>query len=205
MFGYHKAKREKKRAKKEREQLGRERSQLEGQKPQLELQNEAAQKAQIDQKTQESKVARQEARKEGRQYAEDVIGRDVQGLTPAQRNAMQFEANKQIQRQHQAANRKLLGEQGRHGIVGKGGVGYAQQRDLQRSADESQGQVTRDLDKLNSDLALKKLAAMFNIEQGEVGQNQLDRQMAADELKLADEQKRQRRYEDQFNRSFSRV
>jgi hypothetical protein len=205
MFGYHKAKREKKKAKREREDLNRERAFLEGQKPELERQHQEAQKVQLAEKTQEAKTSRQQAREEGKKYAEEVLGRDVQGLTPAQRNAMQFEANKQIQRQHQSANRKLLGDQGQHGIVGKGGVGFAQQKDLQRLANESQGQATRDIDKLNADLALKKLAAMFNIEQGEVAQNQLDKQMAVDELKLSDEQKRQRYFEDQFNRLFSRL
>ena len=205
MFGYHKAKREKKKAKQERENLARERQHLESYRPEVQQQAATFQKSQIDQKAQEAKQARDQARKEGKAYAEEVLGRDVQGLTPAQRNAMQFEANKQIQRSHQSANRKLLGEQGRHGIVGKGGVGYAQQRDLQRLANESQGQATRDIDKLNADLALKKLAAMFNIEQGEAAQSQLDRQLASDELKLNDEQKRQRYFEDQFNRLFNRV
>ncbi len=205
MFGYHKAKREKKKAKREREDLKRERAFLEGQKPELERKQAEADKVQLAEKTAQSKTDRQQARQEGKAYAEEVLGRDVQGLTPAQRNAMQFEANKQIQRQHQSANRKLLGDQSQHGIVGKGGVGYAQQRDLQKLANESQGQATRDIDKLNADLALKKLAAMFNIEQGEVAQNQLDKQMASDELKLSNEQKRQRYFEDQFNRLFSRL
>ena len=118
---------------------------------------------------------------------------------------MQYEAQRNIERQHQNAQRKLLGEQSRHGIVGKGGVGYAQMNDLQRLANESQGQATRDIEKLNADLAMKKLAAMFNIEQGEATQNQLDRQMAIDELDLERERKRQRFFEDQFNRLFSRV
>jgi hypothetical protein len=205
MFGYHKAKREKKKAKREREDLKRERAFLEGQKPELEQKQAEADKVKLAESTAQAKTDRQTARQEGKQYAEEVLSRDVQGLTPAQRNAMQFEANKQIQRQHQSANRKLLGDQSQHGIVGKGGVGYAQQRDLQKLANESQGQATRDIDKLNADLALKKLAAMFNIEQGEVAQTQLDKQMASDELKLSNEQKRQRYFEDQFNRLFSRV
>jgi hypothetical protein len=118
---------------------------------------------------------------------------------------MEFESNKGIQRQHQAANRRLLGEQGMHGIVGKGGVGYAQQKDLQRLANEARSQSQRDINKIDSDLSLKKLAAMFNIEQGEAAQAGLDRQLAIDELKLDEEQKRQRRYEDQMNRIFRRI
>lgn len=148
---------------------------------------------------------RKASREEGKKYAEEVLSRDIQGLDPKKRSAMEYEANKNIQRQHQSANRKLLGEQSRHGIVGQGGVGYAQQRDLQRLANEGYGQTSRDLDKLDADLALKKLAAMFNIEQGEATQAQLDKQMAIDELKLDDELRRQRNYEDQVNRLFSRV
>ena len=205
MFGYHKARREKRRTNREKEQLGRETEMLKQQKPEIEKQNEIANKEAISKATQEAKVSRQQAREEGRKYAEDVVNRNVQGLNPTQKNAMQYEANKHIQRQHQQANRKLLGEQGQRGIVGKGGVGYAQQKDLQRLANDAYGQSQRDMDKLDADVALKKLAAMFNIEQGEAAQSQLDRQLAADELNLANEQKRQRYFEDQFNRLFSRV
>jgi hypothetical protein len=205
MFGHHKRKRQRKEIKRDRKALERERSMFEAQKPELERQNEERIQSQIGVNAEAAKNARNKARQEGRAYAEEVISRDVQGLTPAQRNAMQYEANKNIQRAHQSANRQLLGEQSRHGIVGKGGVGYAQQRDLQRLANEARGQSQRDLDRLNADLALKKLAAMFNIEQGEATQSQLDRQLASDELRLADERRRQKHYEDQFNRLFSRV
>jgi len=148
---------------------------------------------------------RKRGREEGRKYAEELFSRDMPGLQPEKRQAMQYEANKQIQRGHQAANRKLLGEQSQHGIVGKGGVGYAQQRDLQRLANEAQGQANRDLTKLDSDLALKKLAATFNIEQGEAAQGQMDKQLALDELRYEDEKKRQRAFEKQFHRQFTRV
>lgn len=205
MFGHHKRKRQRKEIKLARKELKRERALFESQKPELERQEEENIQSQIGVNAAESKKARDVARQEGRKYAEDVISRDVQGLTPAQRNAMQYEANKNIQRAHQSANRQLLGEQSRHGIVGKGGVGYAQQRDLQRLANDARGQSQRDLERLNADLALKKLAAMFNIEQGEATQSQLDRQLAADELRLGQERKRQRNYEEQFNRLFSRV
>lgn len=209
MFGYHKAKRAKKRAKREKEELKRQQQQFEIEKPKLEAEKEKADKEQMKQdvaeQTQTAKQERQQARQEGRQYAEEVLNRDIEGLKPEQRNAMQYEANKQIKRAHQSANRKLLGEQSQHGIVGKGGVGYAQQRDLQRLANEAQGAATRDLDKLNADLALKKLAAMFNIEQGEAAQSQLDKQLAVDQLQVENERKRQKYYEDQFNRLMSRV
>lgn len=159
----------------------------------------------VNQQIQSSKENRNKSRQEGRAYAEDVLSRNVQGLTPEQKNAMQYEANQQIKRATQSANRRLLGEQGMHGISGKSGVAYAQQRDLQRLANEARGQSQRDIDKLNADQRLKNLAAMFNIEQGEASQAQLDRQLALDELQIEQERKKQKNYEDQFNRLFSRI
>ena len=205
MFGYHKNKRAKKKLKKERQSFEEERKRFDAQKPELERQNDVEMKSQINQQAQEAKTNRQEARKEGKAYAEEVLNRDVQGLTPAQRKAMQYEASQKINRDTQQAERKLLGEQGRRGIGGKSGVAFAQQQELSRAGQEAQGQATRDLEKLNADLALKKLAAMFNIEQGEASQSQLDRQMAIDELELSQEKKRQRAVEDQMNRLFSRL
>lgn len=205
MFGHNRRKRERREIKQGRKELKRERQQFESEKPELERREEEGIRTRIGEQAAESKRARQTARQEGRKYAEDVISRDVQGLTPNQRNAMQSEAYSGIHRAHQSAQRKLLGEQSRHGIVGKGGVGYAQQADLQRLANEAHGQSQRDLQRVDADLSLKKLAAMFNIEQGEATQSQLDRQLAADEIRLGQERKRQRQYEDRFNKLFSRV
>jgi hypothetical protein len=205
MFGYHRNKREKKRLKKEKRAFEEEKNRFNAQKPELERQNDVEMKNQINTQAQEAKTNRQEARKEGRAYAEDVLSRDIQGLTPAQRQAIQYEASQRINRDTQQAERKLLGEQGRRGIGGKSGVAFAQQQELARAGQEAQGQATRDTEKLNADLAMKKLAAMFNIEQGEAAQSQLDRQMAIDELELSNEKKRQRAIEDQMNRLFSRL
>lgn len=156
-------------------------------------------------RAQQASDDRKRAYEEGRKRAEELFSRDVQGLNPEKRKALQYEAMRGIDRSAETANRKLLGEQGRHGIVGKGGVGYAQQKDLNRMQQEAQAGVVRDLDKLDADLALKKLAAMFNIEQGEASQAQLDKQLALDELNLQEERRRQRFFEDQFNKQFSRV
>lgn len=205
MFGHSSRRRERKALKKERTAFEAEKNAYNAQEPQREMEREESVRNQIRRDTEEAKRARQEAREEGRKYAQDVLSQDLKGLTPAQRNAMQYEANKSIQRSQQSANRRLLGDQGRRGIVGKGGVGYAQQRDLERIGQEARGQAARDLDRLDTDLALKKIGASFAIEQGEAAQNQLDRQLAADELRLNEERKRQRGYEDKFNRLFSRI
>lgn len=162
-------------------------------------------KAPVAQQALDAKTARNEARREGRNYAEEVMSRNVEGLTPQQRQAMQYEASQRIDRDLQRAQRNLLGEQGRRGIGGRSGVAFAQRRDLARAAQEQEGQAQRDLNRLNSELALKKLAAMFNIEQGEAAQSQLDRQLAIDELTLNEEKKRQRALEDRMNQLFSRL
>lgn len=205
MFGHHKRKREKRRLKRQKEELEREKNEIKEGAPERQKEQADYEKSQVSESVQQSKADRQTGREEGKKYAEEVLNRDVQGLDPVKRQAMQFEANKGIQRSMQSANRKLLGDQAQHGIVGKGGVGYAQQRDLQKMGTEAQAGVHRDLDKLNSDLALKKLAAMFNIEQGEASQAQLDRQMAIDEMEHANEKKRQKNFEDRFYQQFNRV
>jgi hypothetical protein len=205
MFGYHAARREKKRNLRAKNDLNKAQKKYSKENLEREKQETEAINQRSAQRAEESKQERQKARQEGRAYAEDVLSRDVEGLSPDQRNAMQYEANQQIKRAEQSANRRLLGEQGMRGIKGNSGVAYAQQRDLQRLSNEARGQSQRDLDTLDRDLALKKLAAMFNIEQGEAAQSQLDRQMAMDELQLEQERKRQRYIEDQMNRLFSRV
>jgi len=196
MFGYHKAKRENKKSKKYAENLKIQ------QDPWT---NDQVMKDQVKADVAEAKTDRQQARGEGKQYAEEVINRDVPGLTPEQKNAMQYEANKQVKRSMQSANRNLLGQQSTHGISPKSGVAYAQQRDIQKQGQAAMGQNQRDLDKLNADLSLKKLAAMFNIEQGEASQAQLDKQLAIDQLRLEEEKRKQRYYEDQANYNFNRV
>lgn len=149
------------------------------------------------------KEKRKEDRSEGRQYAEEVLSRDVQGLTPEQRKNMESSGQRRLNRDIQGYQRQLTAQQGKSGI--RGGAAYAQNADLARIGQEAQGQFQRDLSNLDSDLALKKLAAMFNIEQGEAAQGQTERQMAIDTLQLENERKRQRYLEDKFNRAFTKV
>lgn len=206
MFGHHKRKREKKRLKKQKEDLSNQQKALDESSVQREKENEDFKNAQVAQKSSESAEDRKKAYAEGRQRIQGLYNDPtIQGLDPQKRQALQYEANKGIQRSMQSANRKLLGDQASHGIVGKGGVGYAQQRDLQKLGMEAQGGVHRDLDKLNADLRLKNIAAIFAGEQGEASQAQLDKQLALDELNLNEEKKRQRAMEDQMNRLFSRL
>lgn len=203
MFGYHRAKRERKKLKKEKENISKEKEVYKKEKPALIQKQQQKQYQQdtrsIDDMANKDKERRMQARQEGREYGLDFLNQKVPGLDPEKRKALQYEAHRGIDRSSQEAERRLLGDQSRRGIVGKGGVGYAQQRDLQRLANDSRGQVDRDLTKLDSDLSLKNMAALFNVEQGEAAQSQLDRQSAANELQLSDEKRRQREFEDKIN------
>lgn len=205
MFGRYKMKRNKNRLKREKESFDQKQKDYEAGSPEREKKALEFQNEHVKNKTEQGKLDRQNSRKEGVEYGKEFLNTKVEGLDPKKRSALQYEANRNIDREAETANRKLLGDQSSRGIVGKGGVGYAQQRDLQRLAGDARAGVHRDLDKLNSDLEMKKLAALFNIGEGEAAQNQLDKQGAIDELQLVDERKRQRNVEDQLNRLFSRI
>ena len=207
MFGHHKAKRAKKKLKAEQSAFNQEKNQLAQNEPQREADLLAQQKKTASENAAQSKLDRQTAREEGRADTESFLRKDYSGLglDPKVKEAMQYEANKAVQRGHQAANRKLLGEQSQSGILGKGGVGYAQQRDLMKMADEAQAGVNRDLTKLDKDLELKKMAAIYAGGEGQASQSQLDKQLALDELQLAEEKRRARNWEDKFNQAFSRI
>ncbi len=202
MFGHHKAERQKRKSKKEKESFTQEKQNWEKNAPVREKEASDFRNQQIGEKTAQSKTEREKSTQEGRADLEAFLAKDIQGIDPSKRKAMQYEANKGIHGAHELANRELLGDQARRGIQGKGGVGYSQQRDLQKMANEAYGGVERDLTKLDRDLALKKQAAIFTGGQGNAAQSQLDKQLAIDELDLADEKKRQRNFEDQFYKQY---
>lgn len=196
MFGYHKAKRAQKRAQKQAE--------INMEQPYQEKSNEQV-KQQVAEDVAAAKESRKQAREEGKTYAQEVLGRDVQGLDPKEKAAMQYEANKQVKRGQQSASRKLLGQQSMYGVGGRSGVAYAQQRDLQKMGQETMAQNLRDIDRLDQEAKLKNLAAMINLEQGEAAQDVLDRQIALDMLKLEEEKKKQKYYQNRADKNFSRI
>jgi hypothetical protein len=202
MFGHHQAKRQNRRAKKEKANFQKEKADWEKNSPERLKEAEEAKKKTASERAEQNKADRAASRAEGRKYAEESFAKleGTEGLDPETRKAMQYEANKSIQRNQQSANRKLLGDQSTRGIAGKSGVGYAQQRDLQKLGMEEQGAAERNLTKLDRDLKLKKWAAMFNIEQGEASQSQLDKQLAQQELEYEEEKRRNRQYEDDMRR-----
>lgn len=207
MFGHHKATRAQRRLSKEKEAFAKEQNVWNRGESQREKDLAERQDKQASEKAAKSKMEAQQGREEGRADTEAFLRKDYSGLglDPKQRQAMQFEANKAIQRGHQSANRKLLGEQSQSGIVGKGGVGYAQQRDLMRMAKDAEAGVDRDLTKLDKDLEIKKIAAIFTGGEGRASQDLLNKQLAIDELQLAEEKKKAKKYEDQRNLAFNRI
>ena len=209
MFGYHQQKREKRRFKREKDYLNQEKEAWEKNSPERERMESEAQKKHVEERVAHAKAERKSGAEEGRADTEAFLNKHVEGLDHEARKALQYEAEKGIQRSHQAATRKLLGEQGQRGIMGKSGVAYAQHRDLQKLANEARGASARDLTKIDRDLALKKQAAIFAGGQGEAAQRNIDRDLAMQELDYANEKKRQRNFEDQiykqYNRQFSRI
>lgn len=144
----------------------------------------------------------QKGREEGRKYGEEVTGRNYPGFNPEEKNALQAEANQLIKNQYQTANRQLLSNQGQRGIMGNSGIAQAQQRDLMKTANQAQAQSQRDLGKQNADLARQRLAQVYAIEQGGATEGLLNRQMAQDELEMADERQRQQELEDLFKNEY---
>lgn len=203
MFGYHEAKRERKRAKKENQNLINKQKSFSEESMKHKQDQELQNKNKINEHIAQSKATRESGYNQGLQNVKNLYNdNSIVGLNPEKRKALQYEANRGIQRNMQTAERKLLGEQGQRGIAGKSGVGYAQQRDLQRMGMEAQSGVHRDLDKLNADLELKNKAAHFAGAMGEAAQAQLDRQLALDEMNYEGEKNRQRELEDEFLRQY---
>jgi len=159
----------------------------------------------IEKISQKNKEERQKSFKEGEKNALDTFEKDIPGLHPEKKKAMEYESEREIDRELENADRALLGDQSRRGIVGKGGVGYAQRADLKRIGLEEKGKAKRDLAKLDKDLSIKKAAAAFAGGQGEAALSNLDRQSALSELQLNKEKKHQRKKEKKFSHLFNRI
>lgn len=203
MFGYHKAKRERAKSKQDKADFAKEKDQYSPIKQQEEAKANEAMKVAANENAKNLKGQREEDYASGKKRAEELFSREVQGLTPEQRRMKETTGKKNLNRSMQGYERQLLAKQGKSGI--KGGAAYAQSADLARMGQESQGQLINDIESLDADLALKKLAAMFNIEQGEAAQGLTERQMAQDALELDAEKKRQKMLEDKFYGAFTKV
>ena len=146
---------------------------------------------------------REEGKQSGRIYGEEFMGRDIRGMTPRERIAQEEGAQRKINKHMQGYQRQLVGQQGTRGV--RGGAAYAQQADLARAGLEQQRESLRDINQMDSDIAMKKRAALFAIEYGEGAQKLYDRQIAENKLRMEDETKRQKGYEREFQHRFQRV
>lgn len=135
------------------------------------------------------KKDREAAEESGYKRGEEFLNRPVQGFTPQERSTMQYERERDVDREQKAANRKLLGEQGMRGIVGRGGIGETQRREIANAGQAARAGVTRDLDKLSSDRALKRQAQILSMGLNESTQQQADKQLLESRRNYDKEQK----------------
>ncbi len=203
MFGHHKRKRERRRNKREKEALQAEIDRLKQEQQMDPVKETQALQSQVNQLAQDQKERDKIAKEEGKVYANEVLNREYEGLTSKERNALQESANSQIDKDISGYQRKLLAQQGKRGVTG--GAAYAQQADLARLGVDAQQQLQRDITNLESDLKMKKMAAAYNIEQGEVAQEQARQQAAKDILNAYDQKKYQKWLSEQASKLFHKV
>jgi hypothetical protein len=139
-----------------------------------------------------------EGRKAHQKRGEEFHARKFTGLTPEERARHESDAARRINRQIQGHQRELIGKQGHHGV--RGGSAYAQKADLARLGMEAKNEANSAIRGMDQDLALKKMASQFAIEEGGAAEYLTNEQQAANELLLENERKRNRRHEAQFNR-----
>lgn len=139
-------------------------------------------------------------REEHRKRGEEFHARKFTGLTPEERARQESDASRKINRQVQGQQRELIGKQGHHGL--RGGSAYAQKADLARLGNEAKNEAFSAIQGRDQDLALKKMASQFAIEEGGAAEHVLNEQEAMNQLLLENERKRNKRYghEAQFNR-----
>lgn len=155
-------------------------------------------KSEIARITGERQAETAQAEERGIKKATEFTGRNVEGLNPQQRSAMQHEANRQIENQVYHQNRQMGGKRSQSGIGHKSGIAFAQREAVQKGAQEARGQSERDINRLDADQRMRNLAAQFAIQQGEVGRSDTARQEAEDMLRYEDEKKRSRHFEKQL-------
>ena len=184
-FGRLRAKRKKREERQGREadELKRREKDADYERQRDEMNAEAQRRFDAGGKTAEERLSKDKERMDtdrsaARQYAEELLNRDVQGLSPQRRKQMEDQANFSMSRDLQNAERKLISSQGRRGM--RGGIAYAQRADLARMGQEGRAGIQSDLNRLDSDTSNKRLAAMIAMEQGERGlmSSQYDRARA---------------------------
>lgn len=145
----------------------------------------------------------EEARARGRAEATELVNNPPRGLTNQQRSDMRNQRESQIERDLQNYNRMLTGKQSVKGV--RGGVTAAAQRDLQNMAQEQLSDYERGLAELDSNLALKKLAAIYGAGESEAAQDALLNQSAYDKIIGYLQNENQRKWANRADKYFSQI
>jgi hypothetical protein len=200
VFGRIAAKRARKHEKSSRRQL----SELKAEKSFDPLAQAEKERAGANQLANQATERQKNARGAGRQYATEFLNQDIQGLNPKQKVALQEGAFQNISSNAAREQRQLAATQGRRGV--NGGAAFAQQQELNRDVQQQRNQVNRDLINLENENVMKKLAAMFGVEQGFVGQDIYNYGQAQNEMRDLEERRRLQANTKQFkNKSFNRI
>ena len=148
--------------------------------------------------------ARQNQNREGyKEEAKKDVNTEFQGLTPAERQAMQETASKQISGQVQNASRLLSSKMGRQGV--RGGAANAMQSELVGQGLEARNQFLRDMTQKDVERANQKLAAYLTSVEGRTAQDLLNRQQSLDFLTGERDRRKESAMAEFFNRYYGRV
>lgn len=141
----------------------------------------------------------------GQQRGVEFFNKPIQGYTPEHRAALQNQANAHINSTMHTASKKLLGDQASRGILGQGGVKYAQQRDLMRQGMKARGDAHNEVAKQDAERAIQKQAQVFAAGAGEASQANLERQEAKNDLRYTQERQDNKKMVKKFGKNLSRL
>lgn len=147
----------------------------------------------------DAESARQNQKRQGfKQEAQEDLNTPMQGLTPAQKLAMQETASNQINKQLQNYSRMASSKMGAAGV--RGGAANAVQSELMGQGLEATNQFNRDLTEKDADLAMQKLAAYLSSVEGKQAQDILTRQQQYDLLSGEKQKKKENATTNYFNK-----
>jgi hypothetical protein len=145
----------------------------------------------------------QGAREGFKKEALEDISTQVPGMTPAQKQAMQETANKQISGQVQNYSRLLSSKMGQQGI--RGGAANSVQAELMDQGLQARNQFLRDFTEKEAEAQNQKLAAYITSLEGKTAQDLLQRQQQRDYLTGLRENTKQDAYAQYFNKYFNTI
>lgn len=145
----------------------------------------------------------QGAREGFKKEAMEDVNTQVPGMTPAQKQAMQETANKQISGQVQNYSRLLSSKMGQQGV--RGGAANALQSELMDQGLQARNQFLRDFTEKEAEAQNQKLAAYITSLEGKTSQDLLNRQSQRDYLSGLRENTKQDAYAQYFNKYFNKI